>query len=221
LLQVQNPRLAGENIWAHATGAPERGGLLLATTDAPKINQDDFLWQLVVFLVQHSDTEGSIGLILNRPSALTLGLQQRGGLPFQIIGAPDGMQAAFADNRVYAGGYTRQDIFQLLHSHRLDGSVEVIPGVYLGGEAEAVVAVRDGKLPSSDFKFFSGATVWAPGQLKAEVDKGVWYTAAASRPVIVKQCLQLPKPLWMEVMELMGGQYAETAKAEARYLGDE
>jgi hypothetical protein len=66
--------------------------------------------QLVIFLVQHSDTEGSIGLILNRPSALTLGLQKRGGLPFQIIGAPDGMQAAFAENRVYAGGYTRQDV---------------------------------------------------------------------------------------------------------------
>jgi hypothetical protein len=39
--------------------------------------------------------------------------------------------------------------------------------------------------------------------------------------VIVKQCLQLPKPLWMEVMELMGGEYAELARSEARYLGDE
>jgi putative AlgH/UPF0301 family transcriptional regulator len=56
----------------------------------------------------------------------------------------------------------------------LDGSVEVIPGVYLGGEAEAVAAVNKGNSPASDFKFFSGATVWAPGQLKAEVEKGVW-----------------------------------------------
>jgi hypothetical protein len=50
LLQIQNPRLAAEDLWAHATGAPERGGLLLATIEAPKIMQDDFLWLVVAVL---------------------------------------------------------------------------------------------------------------------------------------------------------------------------
>jgi hypothetical protein len=38
---------------------------------------------------------------------------------------------------------------------------------------------------------------------------------------VLKQCLQLPKPLWREVMELMGGEYAATSRREARLLGDE
>jgi hypothetical protein len=47
------------------------------------------------------------------------------------------------------------------------------------------------------------------------------YTAAAARSLVLKQCLQLPKPLWREVMELMGGEYADTSRREARLLGDE
>jgi putative AlgH/UPF0301 family transcriptional regulator len=64
--------------------------------------------QAVVLLVQHSPA-GSVGLILNRPSGLKLGIG-RGGLKFGIIGAPGGMQEAFAANRVYCGGMVRQDV---------------------------------------------------------------------------------------------------------------
>jgi putative AlgH/UPF0301 family transcriptional regulator len=64
--------------------------------------------QAVVLLVQHS-AEGSVGLILNRPSGLKLGIG-RGGLKFGIIGAPAGMQETFAANRLYCGGMVRQDV---------------------------------------------------------------------------------------------------------------
>jgi hypothetical protein len=40
------------------------------------------------------------------------------------------------------------------------------------------------------------------------------WTAAASRPILLKQCLQLPKPLWKEVMECMGGDYATAARED-------
>jgi len=46
LLQLQNPRLAAEELWAHDTTHPERGGLLLATLDAPKILGTDKFWQV-------------------------------------------------------------------------------------------------------------------------------------------------------------------------------
>ena len=38
------------------------------------------------------------------------------------------------------------------------------------------------------------------------------YTAACSRSLVLKQCLQLPVPLWKEILELMGGQYAQVAR---------
>jgi hypothetical protein len=43
------------------------------------------------------------------------------------------------------------------------------------------------------------------------------YTAAASRPMLLKQCLQLPKPLWKEVLEFMGGEYAIVAEKADQY----
>ena len=45
------------------------------------------------------------------------------------------------------------------------------------------------------------------------MNQGVWWTAAASRGVALKQCLQLPVPLWMEVLCLMGGEQAATVLA--------
>ena len=66
-------------------------------------------------------------------------------------------------------------MLHVMHGHRqLEGAVEIVPGVFLGGEAAATDAVRTGALTAATFKFFSGALVWGPGQLQAEVDKGAW-----------------------------------------------
>lgn len=46
--------------------------------------------------------------------------------------------------------------------------------------------------------------VWQPGQLQVELTSGIWYCAAASRVLALKQCLSLPLPLWREVLHLMG-----------------
>jgi hypothetical protein len=53
--------------------------------------------QAVVLLVRHS-AEGSVGLLLNRPTSMVL-QPGRGGLRFAILGAPDGMHQVFAESR--------------------------------------------------------------------------------------------------------------------------
>jgi hypothetical protein len=40
------------------------------------------------------------------------------------------------------------------------------------------------------------------------------YSVASSRSLVLKQCLQLPTPLWQEVLLLLGGRYAREAQAE-------
>lgn len=79
-------------------------------------------------------------------------------------------------------------------------------------QAAAAAEVSAGRLDANEFKFFSGAVTWAPGDLELEIQEGCWHTAAAARPLVLKQCLQLPVPLWREVLGLMGGEYAETAR---------
>lgn len=219
LLEIQNPSLAAEEVWAHPTPGPERGGLLLAAPDATRILGSERYWQVVVLIISH-DAGGTVGIILNRPSGLVMGRKQ-GGLPFNMAGGPPGLQEVFADNRVYCGGFLAQQVIHVIHGHKLPGSMEVVPGVYAGGENEAVARVAAGQLPADDFKFFAGALAWEPGELEVQIKSGGWITAAASRPLLLKQVLQLPKPLWREVMELMGGAYAEQARAAALEEGDE
>lgn len=51
----------------------------------------------MVLVVQHSRA-GTVGLLLNRPTGMVM-RPGKGGLRFAIIGAPEGMQEVFADNR--------------------------------------------------------------------------------------------------------------------------
>ncbi|KAF6264797.1 hypothetical protein COO60DRAFT_1624149 [Scenedesmus sp. NREL 46B-D3] len=99
LLQLQNPSLASEETWAHATTQPKVGGLLLATSDVPRpdVLHTDQYWQAMALLVRHS-AAGSVGLVPKRPSGLKLGVG-RGRLKLGIRGDPAGMQETFAASR--------------------------------------------------------------------------------------------------------------------------
>lgn len=66
-------------------------------------------------------------------------------------------------------------------------------------------------LSGFDFKFFVQSTRWLPTQLEKEVRDGTWYVAKVSKEVLFKSRDRLgtkrAKPLWTEIMELMGGDY--------------
>lgn len=81
----------------------------------------------------------------------------------------------------------------------------------MGGAAAAADLVLDGRMQENEFKFFSGMMTWGPGQLPLEANSGIWITAECSRAVALKQCLGLPLPLWLEVLQLMGGEHGTIA----------
>jgi len=62
-----------------------------------------------------------------------------------------------------------------------------------------------------DFKFFVQNTRWLPMQLEKEIQNGTWFVASASKEVLFKSRDRLgskrAKPLWTELMELMGDEY--------------
>ena len=78
--------------------------------------------------------------------------------------------------------------------------------VYVGGLAAAVAALNKGEGQPLDYRLFVGRKVRAKDALEREVKQGLWQCAVCARPVALKQCLALPKPLWHEVMELLGGE---------------
>lgn len=56
--------------------------------------------------------------------------------------------------------------------------------VYIGGAVDdANRMVAAGKAKAEDFKFYLHLCGWAPGQLEAEIERGVWFAAACSANV--------------------------------------
>ena len=84
--------------------------------------------------------------------------------------------------------------------YSLEGAEEISPGtgIFKGGMEAAMSGILSGKYKALDFRFFVGHTSYIGGQLDEAVREGKYQPVACSRPLVLKQCIQLPKPLWHE-----------------------
>jgi putative AlgH/UPF0301 family transcriptional regulator len=69
----------------------------------------------------------------------------------------------------------------------------------------------DRPMSGFDFKFYVQTTRWLPLQLENEVRDETWFVASVSKEILFKSRDRMgtrrAKPLWTEIMELMGGKY--------------
>eukprot|EP00803_Ostreobium_quekettii_P000196 evm.model.scf_1281EXC.5 EVM.evm.TU.scf_1281EXC.5 scf_1281EXC:17665-18611(+) len=142
--------------WAHAVHAPETGCLLVAHPLMFSQSQTYFS-QAVIFIFTHSES-GSAGLILNRPTEFTLG---------KVAGAEE-MCPEFAESQLRLGGDVGKSTLNILHSYgELEGAIEIVNGIYLGGFEAARRAVREGNAQGKDFTWFMHHAGWGPGQVSS------------------------------------------------------
>lgn len=89
-------------------------------------------------------------------------------------------------------------------------------GLYWGGDpAQAQEAMEDPSLDrvmtGFDFKFFVQSTIWSNQDLQQEIQDQVWFPVSVSKEILFKSRdrmgTQKAKPLWTEIMELLGGNY--------------
>ncbi|KAG2442426.1 hypothetical protein HXX76_002512 [Chlamydomonas incerta] len=197
----QGPASTSADEWAHIIPKPEKGALLLAH---PLLfqNSQTYFHRAAILLLEHGDT-GSYGVILNRPSTYFIR-----DIPLKRP------QEQFNDCRLYVGGDVGGGEVQVLHPHGdLAGAVEVVKGVYMGGLDAGRDAIDAGKAKAQDFRWFSAYAGWAPGQLAMECKRGVWFTAAASPKLLLKEVEHGQGPsYWHELMTLLGGDYAELSR---------
>eukprot|EP00743_Colponemidia_sp_Colp-15_P006148 GILK01006608.1.p1 GENE.GILK01006608.1~~GILK01006608.1.p1 ORF type:complete len:365 (-),score=16.38 GILK01006608.1:441-1466(-) len=122
-----------------------------------------------VVLIYELSRDGVKGLILNNPigpEAVTR-MHDFGLLPQQLLA-----------NSVFhgVGGPVGQRAWNMLHTcHGINGSIQVVPGVFLGGETQRVIShlAQDGAIEVR-VKVLYGYTSWAEGQLEGEVRAGQW-----------------------------------------------
>lgn len=196
-------------------------------------------WQAVELVVEQDGRTGAAKtLTINRPMAFQLSeslgrtlllgaaYAEKGGA---MVNAKESngvetrnvvkLLSAFENKcAVYVGGPDGMDQpATLIHGIAgLAGAVELAPGtgIYRGGVAAACDGVLAGRHEPLDFRFFVGHTKYVRGALDESVRRGRHQPVACSRPLVLKQCIQLPKPLWHEVLEFCGGELKEISRLE-------
>ncbi len=132
----------------------------------------------VVLIAEHND-RGALGLVLNKPTTMTLGaLLQRIDLA---------AEAAAVEDRtpVFYGGPVQTDRGFVLHQPRggWNSTVEISPEIALTTSKDVLEAVAEGRGPER-LLVTLGYAGWGPGQLEAEISQNAWLTVKAD-PVLL------------------------------------
>jgi putative transcriptional regulator len=168
--------------------SPARGRILISEP----FLYDFFFKRSVVLLAEHNE-EGTFGVIVNKP-----------------------LKAKFNDvikdfpnfsSKVYLGGPVQNDSLFFIHTkgEEIEGSSEILPGLYWGGDIERVKDMISLKvLGPDDIRFYIGYSGWAPKQLEDELERNSWAVSSMG----VKQLLQAkPAKLWTISLEQLGEDY--------------
>lgn len=169
--------------------APARGRLLVAT---PLLDDPNFA-RTVVLLLEHGD-EGAFGIVLNRPTGVTV-----------AEAVPDWEAVAAAPAAVFGGGPVSPESVIALARGTAGGSEGWIPVL---GDLGTVDIGRDPADVGAEvhaLRIFAGYAGWAAGQLEAEIDEGAWFVVDA-RPD--DAFTTKPSELWRRVLRRQRGRLA-------------
>jgi putative transcriptional regulator len=167
------------------------GRLLVASRDLP----DPTFAETVILLTQFED-QGAVGLILNRPTKITLSKL------FQ-----DSKQAKGWADPAYLGGPVQTEGVQaLLRSNdKQDDMRRVLPGVLLITTRAALDKAAAAKIPPESFRVYVGYAGWGPGQLEHEVELGAWLIARGDPALVFDP---EPASVWLRMIRRTEGSIA-------------
>ncbi|KAL0343844.1 UNVERIFIED_CONTAM: hypothetical protein Sangu_1271800 [Sesamum angustifolium] len=185
--------------WAHTIHEPEKGCLLIATEKLDGVH----IFERTVILLLSTGPIGPTGIILNRPSLMSIKEMRSSALD---------VSGAFSDRPLFFRGPLEEGLFLVSPKQENDGVgksgvfEEVMKGLYYGTKESvgcAAEMVRRDAVQVEEFRFFDGYCAWEREQLKDEIWAGYW-TVAACSPRVVGLTTVGSVGLWEEILGLMG-----------------
>jgi putative transcriptional regulator len=180
----------------HMGSDPRAGRLLIAT---PLLGDPNFK-RAVVLIVEHEVTEGTLGIVLNRPTTIGVG---------QVL--EQWTELATDPSVVFKGGPVSPN--SALALALVPGRDEPVGWRALdGAPALARLGLLDLDAPPrllapaiESLRVYAGYAGWSPGQLEAEIDEGAWYVVGAEpADVFVAE----PERLWRNILHRQEGDLA-------------
>ncbi len=180
--------------------APARGKFLIASR---QLVEPTFA-RRVVLLLDHDARQGGIGLVINRPTGVSLTRVVRG-----LEGLVD------RGERIRSGGpVERNRVFMLMRAeHRPPGTEQILADTFGSSTLDPLRAlVASGEVESVRFVVYAGYSGWAPGQLEAEIERGDWHVA----PGRSEHLFDIdPAEVWPRLIRFHGGRWVERPRFAA------
>ena len=167
---------------------PSHAGRLLVAP--PRLA--DGIFDLTVLLVLEHGEDGALGVIVNRPSELSLN-----------DALPDWADAGAPPAVVYAGGPVERDALIALGRPEETAPGPLVLGLHsVDLDAQPALVLAGGV---RDVRVFAGYAGWSPGQLDGEVAVDAWWVLDAELDDIFSSD---PERLWARVLRRAGGRLA-------------
>jgi len=171
--------------------------LLIARPGLPDPN----FREAVVLVTQEEGAEAT-GVIINRPTNRSLAEM----LPSERF-------KPFKEPIFFGGPVAPQGLFAVFQADRFSGAaVTMLPGLYLAVVPDSIDALLND--PPPKIRFFAGYSGWAPGQLRAELDRGDWLIVDAEADTVF---LKDTSRLWQDMVRRASAVRADAASLRSRH----
>ena len=155
--------------------------------------------QTVVYLVAHSD-DGSLGLIVNRPSEL------------RLADAVSDIESEAGDaHAIYYGGPVKYSMLTMLLRSDTENSLMrlVADDVFFSYDRRVLDRLLAERKPAGALRFYMGHAGWVAGQLQQEIERGDWFVVGADAATIFST---RPRSIWTRLIEKLdpGGLYVKS-----------
>jgi putative transcriptional regulator len=148
----------------------------------------DLEYRQTVLIAAPAPNGGHVGVILNRPTRRSLGSLFPEHEPSKKV----------ADPVFYGGPFSRGALVALVRSDAApgSGSVLLMKNLYLAFRANTIDHVIE--TTPNEARYFVGYVGWRPGELKSEIDRGLWSVTGADLELIFRKDTE---NLWEELLQ--------------------
>jgi putative transcriptional regulator len=188
--------LAGAAPWS-ATALAQNDDEAMLLVAHPSFRDLDY--RQTVLLAAPAPNGGHIGVILNRPTRRSLSSLFPEHEPSKKVIEPVR----------YGGPFSRGALVALVKAESAPGagSVQVMKNLYMAFRVNTIDQVIE--THPNDARYYVGYVGWRPGELKTEIDRGIWSVLSADMEVVFRKDTD---GLWEEMLQ-------QTRRIRAENLG--
>jgi putative transcriptional regulator len=168
--------------------APKAGKILIAEPFLPDI----YFNRSVILLVEHNE-EGSLGIVMNKPS--------KEFVSDAIEDFPD------FKGKLYLGGPVSTDRLFFIHSRPdlFDESYHIMENLYWGSSMKDLKdLIMLGLINAEEVRIFVGYSGWNENQLNEEIKNNTWLISSMGVPTLMNTKAE---ELWSKSVKTLGNKY--------------